>query len=303
MSALRSYVRMAFFAQQRAALATACDFVFALAATGLCVPIIMSADTSDILRDVFLALTAAHAAGVAVSLMLLRQPIRLSLRKSIRLRFAKLLPSLSWSIVSVTSATMQSQGPTLVIATLAGPAAYAPIAAMTAILSPLRLAAIALANMTQPELARILHGPSSGRMLTLLMTMSLGILAACVAYEVALAAAFPYLRDHLFAGRFVGSSLHLITLELACIATAAMLSAPPKILLEATRDFKRTAVVSIIGAIVGVPLVAFLVMTRSVAVSMVGLLVSEIVVFVGCWIVCVAVLRDRDQHVLGAETF
>ncbi|WP_158807209.1 hypothetical protein [Beijerinckia sp. L45] len=298
MSALRSYVRMALFAQQRAVLATAGDFAFALVATGLCVPIILRADTSDVLRDVFIALTAAHLAGIAVALMLLRQPVRLSLRKSIRLRFTKLLPSLSWSIVSVTSATIQSQGPTLVIAVLAGPAAYAPIAAMTAILSPLRLAAIALANMTQPELARILQGPRSRKVLSLLITMSLGILAACAAYEVTLAIAYPFLRNRLFAGRFTGSSLSLITLELSCIATAALLSAAPKILLEATRDFKQIAIVSIIGAGVGVPLVAFLVVTQSVAVSMVGLFASELVVLIGCWIASIAVLRVRNTPAL-----
>jgi O-antigen/teichoic acid export membrane protein len=296
MSALRSYIRMALFAQKRPGLATAGDFAFALVATGLCIPLILRSHAPDVLRHVFVALTATHAVGTAVALSLLRQPIRISLRKSIRIRFAKLLPSLSWSIVSVTSATIQSQGPTLVIATLAGPAAYAPIAAMTAILSPLRLAAIALANMTQPELARILGAPEPRRMLDLLMTTSLFILGACLVYAAILATAFPILRDHLFAGRFVGASLGLITFELSCIATAAMLSAPPKILLEATRDFKQTAIASIVGAMVGIPLVVVLVLTESVAISMLGLLASELVVLVGCWLATIAVLRGREAH-------
>jgi O-antigen/teichoic acid export membrane protein len=293
MSALRSYVRLAFFAQRRAVLATAGDLVFVVVATSLCVPLILQGDTLNVLQNVFLALTAAHGAGIAVALLLLRQPVRLSLRKSVRLRFSKLLVSLSWSIASVTSATIQSQGPTLLIATLAGPAAYAPIAAMTSILSPLRLAAIALANMTQPEIARTLSGRDSRKMLPLLITISLIILVTCVAYAVALAVAFPFLRDHLFAGRFAGASLYLITLELSCIATTAMLAAPAKILLEATRDFKQTAIASIIGAAVGLPLVAFLLVTRSVALSMLGLLASELVVLIGCWIAAVVALRGR----------
>ena len=287
--AMRSYERMALFAQNRAALSTISDFAFTVSATVLCTPLLLGSGANSGLSTIFLALALAHLIGIATALAIQGGPFRIACRHSVRVRLRKLLPTMTWSIVSVTIANAQSQGPTFVIAAIAGPAGYAPIAATMAFFSPLRLAASALANMNQPDLAATIKRSGDVRRL---MTIQTAILAAiALAYGGAMAAAFPLLARRLLDGRFGDAPLNAIALGIWAIATVSVLYSVPKTLLETTQDFRRISMVSALGALIGIPLVALIVWTSTPAWSLVGTTVSELVVFVGCWIFALRTIR------------
>ena len=194
-----------------------------------------------------------------------------------------------WSIVSVTIANIQAQGPTFAIAAIAGPAGYAPIAATMAFFSPLRLAASALANMNQPDLAAAITRSGDVRRL---MAIQTGIIAAiCLAYGAAMVVAFPLLTHRLLDGRFGAAPLNGIAFGIWTIASVSVLYSVPKTLLETTQNFRQISRVSTLGASIGIPLVACIVWIATPAWSLVGTTASELVVFLGCWVFALRALR------------
>ena len=289
LGAMRGYHRIALFAQNRAALSTFSDFAFTVSATAFCTPLLLRHGAADGLSSIFLALATAHLIGIAIALAMQGGPFRISGRRSVRLRLRKLLPTMSWSLVSVTVANVQAQGPTFVIAAIAGPAGYAPIAATMAFFSPLRLAAGALANMNQPDLAAAIK--RSGEVRRLMAIQTAIIAAISLAYGGAMIVAFPLLTHRLLDGRFGTAPLNGIALGIWAIASVSVLYSVPKTLLETTQGFQRISLVSALGALIGIPLVALIVWTTTPAWSLVGTTVSELVVFLGCWILAVRTLR------------
>ena len=287
--AMRGYHRIALFAQSRAALSTVSDFGFTVSATAFCVPLLLWHGATDGLSRIFLALAAAHLIGIAMALALQGGPFRISGRRSVRLRLRKLLPTMSWSLVSVTIANVQAQGPTFVIAAIAGPAGYAPIAATMAFFSPLRLAASALANMNQPDLAAaIKRSGDLGRLMAIQTAIIAGI---CLAYGACMVVAFPLLTQRLLEGRFGAAPLNGIAFGIWAIASTSVLYSVPKTFLETTQDFRRISMVSALGASFGIPLVALIVWTTTPAWSLIGTTLSELIVFLGCWFFASKTLR------------
>jgi len=302
--ALRSYVRMALFAQGRAALATASDFAFTISAAALCFPLIMVVPSDHLLEVVLLALMAAHLIGAGLSFVVLRKPIRFSLSRAVRTRLLKLLPSMTWSIVSVTAANIQGQGAVLLLAVIAGPAAYAPIAATITFFSPLRLAGVALSNMTQPDFAGTMAYKGPRAVIGTLLISTGMISVVCGLYGLMMLWAFPALALHAFAGRFDASPLNLIAFLVWCIATVAVLYSVPRTLLETVQKYRENAVLAAVGGAVGLPIVVLLLIFASPAWSLAGILVSEIVILAGSWIAALPVIyhipgKARDQRHSG----
>ena len=81
-------------------------------------------------------------------------------------RYAAIRSDVAWSLVGVVTWSIQSQALLVLVAAIAGPAAYAPIAAGMVLLSPLRPAIWALINVARPKfavaLAEIVHGQDVG---------------------------------------------------------------------------------------------------------------------------------------------
>ena len=61
-----------------------------------------------------------------------------------------------WSLVDATTWNVQSQALTFLVAAIAGPAAYAPVAAAIVLFSPLRPAISAVVNVFRPDFASAL---------------------------------------------------------------------------------------------------------------------------------------------------
>ena len=165
------------------------------------------------------------------------------------------------------------------IAALAGPAAYAPVAAMVVFFAPLRLIASALANMMQPELAQHVGEGDHTRTRHQLFLWTAVMSAIGVAYGSAVVVALPLIHAPVFAGQ-PKPTLAL----LAWGANVAMLLyIMPRILLEVLRAFRTIAVLTAVSAAVGMSLVAVLLLRDGPVWSLVGSVVSEAMVLVWCW--------------------
>lgn len=279
---LRSYLRNMLFARRRPGICGIGDLAFTLTGTLLLVPLLRGADESTILPGSLAVLAAAHGIAILAALAALGEPVRLSLRGHVLRRYRGLARSLAWSVAGVATSNVQAQGQTLLVALLAGPAAYAPIAATLVLFSPLRLSASVVVNLMQPEMAASLAKGDAAR-LRRLMTLSTGLLfGGCLAYGAFLAASLRLIEEHVFAGRFSGEPMGLIAILLWATVTATMLYVGPKTLLEASREFRALAQVALASAAVGIGLVGILLWLSTPAWSLVGVIASEMVVLLHC---------------------
>ena len=278
---LRSYLRLSLFAKRRPVEAGLGDLAFATSGTALAFWLVAGSGMSRI-DGVFLALALAHALGIAVSLLVLREPVRVSFGSATRRRYRGLWTQLTWSFVGVTTTNLQSQGQTLLVALLAGPEAYAPMAAALVLFAPLRLSAGALLNMAQPELSAALATPDVVQARRLMFRCAAVIVAGTIACGLTLLALFPIVSAHLFASKFVDQPLGLITTLLWLVSTISLTYAPPRVLLEAAGEFRFLAIVSAVTAVAGAIAVTALLLLATPAWSILGLLLSETMVLVAC---------------------
>lgn len=288
---LRSYLRMALFAKHRPAISGFGDVVFALSGTALTAAAIHLHGSASLDETLF-ALACANGLGIAASLALLREPVRLSLGRSVRRRYGAMIPTLSWSLVNVTTANVQGQGQSLLVAAMAGPAAYAPMAATFVLFSPLRLSASALINMVQPEVARHLAQGrfDLARRFALVCSGLLGLF--CLTYGAVILATLPLIEHELFAGKFTDAPMTLIAAAAWAIVTVSLVHAPLRVLMETMQDFRPLAVLAGVSVGVGAVAVIGLLLVAEPAWSLLGVLLSEIVVLAGC----VWMLAPRRSH-------
>jgi O-antigen/teichoic acid export membrane protein len=190
---------------------------------------------------------------------------------------------LSWSLVGVTTSNVQSQFQTFLVAVLAGPAAFAPIAAATILLAPLRLAVGALIAMVQPDFAAALAEGRIERARTLLAGSFGLVLAACLGYGAALWLGFDLLRAHLFGPSFAGEPMGLITALAWAIALGYLSYMLPKALIEAAGGFRLVATATLASALVGIVCVSALLVMASPAWSLAGVVAAELVTLTCFW--------------------
>lgn len=249
--ALRSHLRTAFFARGRQRIVNLSDLAFAASGTVLAGLAVVHG--VDILKMALAALALANAIGIAVMLLLARRPVRLSLGRSMRRRYAGMRSQLSWSFVSVTTTNLQGQGMAFLVAGLAGPAAYAPIAAALVMFVPLRIAATALANMMQPELSAMLARGEAGKVRRQAMTW-VGLMGlAGLLYGSVVVLVLPLVRIDALAG----TPVYLVAVLAWAFYTLTMMSVMPRILLEIFAAFRTITITSAacaaLGAAVMVP--------------------------------------------------
>lgn len=293
--ALRSYLRTFLFAHDEPGTASLSDSVFALAGTLGGLGLLLSGAAVS-LETVFLLLTTANAAAIAAALLLRRRPFPVSVRASVRRRLRRIAPQLLWASAGVTTGTVQAQGQVLLIAAIAGPAAYAPIAAMLVVLAPLRLLSSALANMAQPELAALSAAGRHESIRRRMVFWTAGMLLVGASYALAMGVAVPLLGAEIFDGQ----PRALIGAFAWGISVAPLLYLMPKIALEVRRAFALLTAVNAAAAAVGMAAVAALLLCASPAWSMVGTLLSELVVLSCCW---AAVLRRQTPKPASHFTF
>jgi O-antigen/teichoic acid export membrane protein len=278
---LRSFLRNMLFARRMAAIAGWSDLSFtAFGSAGLLFALHYGL---DMLGASFVVLILANTIGIVVAVCLLGEPVRLDVSPHFVRRYRRIWRSLAWSIAAAAMANVRGQGQTLLVGLLAGPASYAPMAAMMVLFGPLRLSAQALINLIQPEVAASFAAGQSWRVRGVAAAASLVLTAGCLAYGAMMLLARPFIEAHLFAGRFADAPLGSISLVTWGVVTASLFYVPATVILEALGAFRTQAFASLASALVGLPLVAFLIWRFSPSASLIGLLVSELIIVATCW--------------------
>jgi O-antigen/teichoic acid export membrane protein len=296
---LRSHMRTAFFARRQQMIVSISDFAFTVAGAGLAALAIWLAP--NVLQGVFYALAAANLFGIVMLVRLARRTLRISFRMPARRRYARLWPQLRWSGFSATTTNIQGQCLALLVAGIAGPAAYAPIAAVLVLFAPLRIVSLAFMNMTQPELAKLMAKNEVARVWTQSKLWALVMGLGSLAYGCGILFILPMIRSQSLAD----ASVTFIGLFAMANYVPIMLYIMPRVILEILGDFRMVAFITTAGAIVGLILIAILLAIASPPWSLAGAAVSEIVVLVASWYFArrhMRALERRDDRHDGQST-
>lgn len=284
--AMRAHVRTVFFARNRQMLVSISDLTLTLSGAVGTAWVIW--DGTHILQHTFSMMMAANAFGLAVMLIFgRRRPIRISFGRHLWRRYRRLWHDLRWSVLSVTITNLQGQGMALMVAAMAGPAAYAPIAAALVNFVPLRIVSTAFANMMHPELSALMAHRDFATVGERLRRWPLPLACLGLLYGIVVLIALPFIEpDSLEGSRFLKISI------LAWVMSSLpMLYVMPRIWLEIAQDFRSIAILSAIAAAAGLLLVFVLLLTVSPSWALLGGALSEIIVLTGSW----ATVRPRQR--------
>jgi O-antigen/teichoic acid export membrane protein len=277
--ALRSYLRISIFARDELRPAAVGDAVFTLVGT-ISIAALLWSGVGNPLQGSFALLTLANGLGILATLIASRRSIRFSLRRSVLRRYTKLWRQLGWSAVSVTTINLQGQGLALVVAVVAGPAAYAPIAAMLVLFTPLRLVDTSVANMIQPDIAY--HAARRERATVWRQAGIWTLILGCgsLLYGSAILIVVPMYDMRVFEG----TSIRLIGAFVWAIYAASELRVMPRIILEVVGQLRTIALISGVSAVTGMTIVAAILAVAAPQWSLLGALVSEVMALVGFWL-------------------
>lgn len=274
---LRSHMRTAFFARRQQVIVSVSDAIFTIAGTVFAGLAIWFAGAA--LQTVFYALAAANVIGILVLARLAPRTLRISFRMPTRRRYTRLWRQLCWSAFSATTTNIQGQCLALLVAGIAGPAAYAPLAAVIVLFAPLRIISLAFVNMTQPELAKLMRHNETRRVWSQAKIWSVVMGLGGLAYGCAILFVLPMIKSQALQDASVGFIGLFVTANFIPI----MLYIMPRIVLEIFGDFRIVAFTTMGGAIVGLALIAILLAVASPPWALLGSAVSETFVLAASW--------------------
>ncbi|MGA2494094.1 MAG: hypothetical protein ABSF67_14270 [Roseiarcus sp.] len=274
----RAQQRSSHFAFGHYSLVTAADIVFA--SSGALAALLAVERGEDKLRDVFLALSTANALGMAAMAVLAGALPRINVSRRARSFYLRLCRRLAWSALGVTTANLQGQAISLLVVVLAGVTAYAPIAAILVLFSPLRIFATAYANLVQPQVAKLVAEHALSRVWSLCLYRS----AALVAVGVVFGAHLAVFLTFFWPPYFPGGPAHGVVLFAWAVYALSLVSTTPRVVLEAMLEFRAIAIITAAGAAAGMIAIAVILELASSNWALAGAALGEAVVLAASWI-------------------
>jgi hypothetical protein len=284
---LRSHARTVHFAFRRRKLVTTGDLVFALSGGAVVILILWRGEAQ--MTEVFFGAAVANMLATMAMQALARQPLKIDFGQRSRTFYISNLRRLGWSAFSVTTTNLQGQGVSLLFVGLAGPAAYAPIAAILVIFVPLRIAATAVVNLIQPEMAMSAAKADVREILALarFWTAVLGSLA--LIYGAAAMLAVPFIKSQ----SLEGAPVYLIGAFAWTIQSLTLLYVAPRVILEVHMKFYVVALITTVAAVVGIGTAAVLLGVAPVSWALAGSALGEAIVLATTWFAALDLLGMR----------
>jgi len=288
---LRFHIRTVGYARGRPGAVMLGDTAFAL--SGALASALALFLFDDRLAAVLVALAFANATGiVAVSLACGAWP-RVDWSRRARNFYLRLARRLVWSLFSVTTTILQGQGVAFLVVAVAGTQGYAPIAAMFNLFAPLRMLAMSLSNMLQPEIARLVAAGDDAGWRRLRGVWTLRAIAIALFYGDVGFLVIPHLHLRSIQGQPV-----MMVAALAWALYAVVLAyLMPRFLLETRMRYRDLAMITVVGASVTLATTLALLKIASPSYAILGGLLGETVVAVATWRIAAGPLRPSSAVV------
>jgi hypothetical protein len=207
-ASLRAHLRAVHFARNDGRAAMASDVVYVAVGASLFLSVWLAQGAVTV-ATTFLVLAAAGLASCAV-LARRMGPRRLSMRRSVLRRLARHRRELGWDSAQTVAASLHGQMIVVLVAAVAGSAAYAALHAGSVLLSPARTVSTAAGNTLRPEYARLVQAGRWADVLAQMRRANLAGLALMAAFGLALVLGWPLIHATLFARQFGAEPMALI---------------------------------------------------------------------------------------------
>jgi O-antigen/teichoic acid export membrane protein len=290
---LRYHVRTAMFVRRMTSAVTLSDVSYTASGIALVAAALWLDQEGERVTSVLAALAIANLVAIGIALRALRLRIRVSLRASVRRRYWRIWPDIAWSLFGATTWNVQSQGIMFLVAAIAGPAAYAPIAAGYVLFNPIRQVLVAFLNVFRADFVRALAEGRYRRLNLTIYSACALILLMCAAAGAAIWLIWPYLDAHILVGKFDHAAMPLVVTLCGITAAIYLTYNVPFALIQAAGHFKPVALATTFGALVGLCAVSILLSVTTVAWSILGVIAGEAVCGIYLWIAARRILRQH----------
>jgi len=290
---LRFHIRIAMFARRATGAVTLSDISYTTSGVALVAAALWLDQEGERVTSVLAALAVANVIAIGVALRALRLRIRVSLRTAVWRRYRRIWSDISWSLFGATTWSIQSQGIMFLVAAIAGPAAYAPIAAGYVLFNPVRQALIAFLNVFRADFVAALTEGRYRRLNVTVYSVCALILLSCAATGAAIWLTWPYLDAHILAGKFDHAAMPLVVTLCGITAAIYLTYNVPLALIQAAGHFKPVALATTFGGLAGLCTVSILLSVTTVAWSILGVVAGEAVCSIYLWIAARRILRQH----------
>jgi O-antigen/teichoic acid export membrane protein len=283
---LRFYVKAVNFARhgKRGALRSAISDLFYAAASAFSLALLhFGFSVALTLASVFASLCVGNIVGVLICVAGSGRPIRIQFRPRTFLGFARLWPDIRWSLVGTVSATILQQSQMGFVTLMAGPAAFAPIAAGFVLMSPIRILTLAVMNIMRPDLSRSNAKGDHRSAGSVVERTSSALFVLCLIHGMMLWLCWPLLQSLLFAKRFgVQPMGEIVTLAwlLTSISNGTQILQASAL---AKSQFREAAWPTLAGGALTLLLVPAFLLAAGAPLSTAGAIIGEIVTLYLLW--------------------
>jgi hypothetical protein len=186
-----------------------------------------------------------------------------------------------WALLGVVTTEATANAHAYLVTLLAGPAAFAPIAASSLLFRPVQLAQNALGDYERPQIAKRLHADPQGGSKERLGLLRFALLAAWLISALAAIVITLHWPTLIFPRAYQGKGLVVAVVLWMAICGVRALRTPESTLLQAAGRFKPLARVTAVTSGISVTIVLVCLITLSATFSLVGILAGEILVMIG----------------------
>ncbi len=233
--------------------------------------------------EVLTVLTIANALGVLTEITRLPAPIPLMSIGHALKDYRPIWFQSRWALIGAVTTVLVSQAHSLIVATLEGPGAFAPLAAGFVLFGPVRVVFMTIQNVIKPEMAlSIANGRSRVAARQMIMVSAISM-ASIATLAVLTLLAWPLLHELLYQDQYSDASMREIVLLWAAITFIAAVQNGPFAALQSLKAFKPLAMTTVYGSALSVALVTLAVVNLPTHLSILGVFAAES--FVAVWVV------------------
>ena len=185
-----------------------------------------------------------------------------------------------WALIGAITTVVVSQAHSIVVSAVKGPAAYAPLAAGFVIFGPIRVIFTTIQNVVKPEMSRAIANLNAANAYRQMLAVSLISACAVIALITSVWVLWPLIESKLYADQYADSPMKTIVMLWAAITLLGAFQNGPYIALQAMKEFKPLAMLTVYGAAISLTLVILLLFYYPIEYTIVGILMTEIYIMV-----------------------
>jgi hypothetical protein len=188
-----------------------------------------------------------------------------------------------WALAGVVSTEATVNCHAYLVTAIAGPAAYAPIAATQLLARPVTIALNALMEYERSQMARTIGAGNVAPVRSQMRQFRLVVLALCIATFAVAMALLAFAPRLIFPSHYQMTTLLIGTVSWFAVMTVRVIRAPESALLQAAGQFRPLAMASVWSCFVSIATVLAIVLLSAPMWSIAGVLTGELVFLYWLW--------------------